>query len=236
MDLRKKLVTQSSVGVAALVFGALWFSACSWPSQPEPAAQGEMSYYAVGRKDCVGTARNDTSKVWYTIAGGALSDVYQPTVDITNMQSMQFIVSDGATFTDLQSRDMTYRVSTDSTGMVCTVKTTAKNGKYQLVSTYVADPGANTIVLQTEFKALEGSTSDLKLYVRVDPTINGNGGGGDPETGGNSGADSATIDADSGSEHKDRCGQRYVHQAHLSCGQGRQAFCAGGERIRRYKQ
>lgn len=35
---------------------------------------GAMSYLDLGRKDCLGTARNTTSRVWYTVAGGVLSD------------------------------------------------------------------------------------------------------------------------------------------------------------------
>jgi len=53
-----------------------------------PGAQdgpGALSHFDLARKDCLGTARNTTSKVWYTVAGGVLSDVYYPTVDNTNV-------------------------------------------------------------------------------------------------------------------------------------------------------
>ncbi|MGH3867512.1 MAG: hypothetical protein ACRDQ4_15505 [Pseudonocardiaceae bacterium] len=33
---------------------------------------------------------NTTSKVWYTVADGVLSDVYSPTVDNTNVETMQY--------------------------------------------------------------------------------------------------------------------------------------------------
>ena len=39
-------------------------------------APGALSHFDLARKDCFGTARNTTSKVWYTVAGGVLSDVY----------------------------------------------------------------------------------------------------------------------------------------------------------------
>ena len=48
------------------------------------------------------------SKVWFTVADGVLSDVYYPTVDNTNVETLQYVVTDGSTFTDLQTRDMTY--------------------------------------------------------------------------------------------------------------------------------
>src|SRR5712692_11814120 len=82
-----------------------------------PAGPGAVSHFDLARKDCLGTARNTTSKIWYTVAGGVLSDVYAPTIDTTNVETMQYLVTDGSSFTDLQTRDTTYTVSADSSGM-----------------------------------------------------------------------------------------------------------------------
>src|SRR5215471_15444228 len=71
---------------------------------------GALSHFDLARKDCVGTARNTTSKVWFTVANGVLSDVYFPTNDNTNVETLQYVVTDGSTFTDLQTRDTTYTV------------------------------------------------------------------------------------------------------------------------------
>ena len=73
-------------------------------------APGALSHFDLARKDCLGTARNTTSKVWFTVAGGVLSDVYYPTIDNTNVETLRYLVTDGATFTDLQGRDTTYTV------------------------------------------------------------------------------------------------------------------------------
>jgi GH15 family glucan-1,4-alpha-glucosidase len=51
--------------------------------------------------------------VWFTVADGVLSDVYFPTNDTTNNETLQYVVTDGSTFTDLQTRDMTYAYPTD---------------------------------------------------------------------------------------------------------------------------
>src|ERR1700748_3500303 len=50
-----------------------------------PGAPGSESYFDLARKDCVGTARNTTSRVWFTVADGVLSDTYWPNVDATNV-------------------------------------------------------------------------------------------------------------------------------------------------------
>src|SRR5262245_12752971 len=157
-------------------------------------APGVLSHFDLARKDCVGTARNQTSQVWYTVANGVLSDVYEPTIDTTNIETMQFIVSDGATFTDLQSRDMTPSVSADSTGMVCTVTSTAKSGRYRLTTTYLTDPDRDSVLVRTQLKDLRGGSDSLRLYVTFDATTVVNSADG-IRPGQNSGADSAIVDA-----------------------------------------
>src|SRR5215467_1772270 len=110
------------------------------PAITAPGSPGVTSFFDLARKDCVGTARNSSSKVWYTVAGGVLSDVYEPTVDNTNVGTLQYVVTDGTSFTDLQTRDMTYTVSADPSGMACTVTSTSSAHGYQLVTTYLTDP------------------------------------------------------------------------------------------------
>src|SRR6266581_1246427 len=101
------------------------------PADVAPGAPGAPSYFDLARKDCVGTAAGRGSKVWYTVAGGALSDVYEPTIDNTDVSTLQYIVTDGSTFTDLQTRDMTYTVAADPTGMACTVTATDAEHGYR---------------------------------------------------------------------------------------------------------
>ena len=120
------------------------------------------------------------SKVWFTVADGVLSDVYYPTNDNTNNETLQYVVTDGTTFTDLQTRDMTYTVQAlDDRALTCRVTATAKSGRYRIVTDYLTDPDRPTVVMRSRFEALKGRPRDYKLYVRFDPTLNGNGGGGD---------------------------------------------------------
>ena len=150
-----------------------------------PGGPGAPSYFDNARKDCVGTAQAG-SKVWYTVADGVLSDVYEPTIDNTNVSTLQYVVTDGSTFTDLQTRDLTYTVAADPTGMVCTVTATSAKHHYQLVTTYLTDPARDTVLMRTQ---LHGDTRGLHVYARLDAHINGNGGGGSQ----NGGADTGTV-------------------------------------------
>ncbi len=159
-----------------------------------PNGPGATSYQAQSRKDCIGTARNRTSKIWYTVANGVLSDVFAPTVDATNVATMQYIVSDGSSFSDLQTRDMTYTVGSDASGMSCTVTSRAKSGRYQLKTTYVTDPARESVVAHTTYQPLIRAAADYRIYVRLDANAGGNGGGGAS----NAGADTAVTDTSTG--------------------------------------
>jgi glucoamylase len=163
-----------------------------------PGAPGAPSYFDLARKDCVGTATSAASKAWYTVAGGALSDVYEPTIDNTNVSTLQYIVTDGSTFTDLQTRDMTYKVAADPTGMACTVTAADAGHGYQIVTTYITDPARDTVLMHARLSALPGSgtsVAGLHLYARLDAHVNGNGGGGSDNAGGNTGV----VDTSTGS-------------------------------------
>ena len=159
-----------------------------------PGGPGAASYFDLARKDCLGTAVGTASKVWYTVADGVLSDVYEPTIDNTNVSTLQFIVTDGATFSDLQTRDMTYTVAADPSGMECTVTSSDTKHGFQLVTTYITDPARDTVLMQTHLEDLPGSQTKLaalRVYARLDAHVNGNGGGGSQ----NAGANSGVVDA-----------------------------------------
>jgi Glucodextranase, domain N len=76
--------------------------------------------------------------------------------------------------------------------MSCRVATSADSGRYRIVTDYVTDPGRDALLLRVRFEPLVGG--DLRLYLRFDPTVNGNGGGGS----GNGGPDTGTVDTSTG--------------------------------------
>ena len=191
---RRPAALATAAVAATLLCGALQLQ----PASAAPAAAGTAasdgpgaaSYFDLARKDCLGTAENTTSKIWYTIADGVLSDVYEPTIDNTNVETLQYVVTDGSTFTDLQTRDMTYTVQADPTGMECTITSTDAKHGFELVTSYITDPQRDTVLMSTRIEPTKGSTADigaLRIYARLDAHVNGDGGGGTQNAGGNTG-------------------------------------------------
>ena len=175
----KRGILAVTVVVGALCAGVMTSSAAA---STAPGAPGAQSYFDLARKDCVGTARNTTSRVWFTVADGVLSDTYWPNVDATNVHTLQYVVTDGSTFTDLQTRDMTYRVVPDPTGMSCTIIASSKTHHYSITTTYIADPARDAVLMRTRFRGPSGD----QVYVTLDPLAGGTGGGGTQNSGGNS--------------------------------------------------
>jgi hypothetical protein len=169
---RRSFAIAAAGALAAMVLAAPAVQAQVSPPPPTGSASdgpGDVSHFDLARKDCVGTAIRG-SKVWFTIADGVLSDVYFRTNDNTNVETLQYVVTDGTSFTDLQTRDMTYTVeSLHDRALGCRVTATAKSGRYQIVTDYVTDQRVAAVVMRARFIALQGNRSDYRLYVRFDP-------------------------------------------------------------------
>ena len=71
--------------------------------------------------------------------------------------------------------------------MACEVTSTAQQRQVPIVTDYVTDPARDAVVMQVRLPAAD---AELQLYVRLDASVNGNGGGGTD----NGGADDATVD------------------------------------------
>jgi glucoamylase len=162
------------------------------PGQEAAGAPGAASYYDEARKDCVGTAAGQASKVWYTVADGTLSDTYAPTIDNTDVKSLDPIVT-GPGFTALQPRDMTYTVaSLDGSGMACQVTAHDAAHDFNVITDFITDPSAEAVVMRFTLVPLPGAPPGLHLYLRLNPLLNGHGGGGTDNAGGESATTVAT--------------------------------------------
>ena len=63
-----------ALAVGAVAAGSLAVAGPAAVAAPGAATggPGALSHFDLARKDCLGTARNTTSKIWYTVADGVL--------------------------------------------------------------------------------------------------------------------------------------------------------------------
>lgn len=129
------------------------------------------AHWATAAKNGFGTSVTLNSKVWFTLANGVMTEVFYPTLDVPNVQTLQLQVAIGGRF-ESELDDTVHRLELPSANALTFRQVNnAKNGQYTITKTYVTDPRANTVLIDIDFRA----TNEAKLYVHYDPSLNNSG-------------------------------------------------------------
>jgi glucoamylase len=142
-----------------------------------PGAPGRDAQWESAGKDAVGTATTLQSKVWFTLQGGALTEVYYPTVDTPNVQKLELIVVHAQTGkVETETRDTTSQIISDRDSLSFTQINTAKSGEYRITKKYTTDPQRNVVLVRIQFEGhFKRRENDYQLYVSYDPSLNSSG-------------------------------------------------------------
>jgi hypothetical protein len=154
------------VGLSVAFGLALIFATPALVQAQTPDAQGVAANdgpggpasWTTGNKLAVGTSAGLDSKVWFTVAKGVTSEVFYPRLDVPNMEDMQYVITDGSTFVDLE-RATSHAISMPSEkALEYTVTNTdmRPSPKYRITNTYIADPSRDSLVIRTRFESLDG--------------------------------------------------------------------------------
>ena len=145
------------------------------PGAEAPGAPGGPAVWTNGAKTGFGTAHTAArSKVWYTVGGGATTELFYPRIDTPSVRKSQLVISDGTTFTDREDRDTRSRSRVlGGRGLTYRVVNTDKDGDYRIVKTYVTDPQRSSVVVDVRFESLTGDPYDV--YVLHDPALDNDG-------------------------------------------------------------
>lgn len=139
-----------------------------------PGAPGKDAKWANAGKQGVGTSNTMQSKVWFTLQGGVLTEVFYPTVDMPNVQVLQFIVVNAAgpkVETELNDANSQVKVLSDKALSFSQINR-ARNNQWTITKTYTTDPQRNTLLIDVQF---ETRNAALDLYVYFDPSLNNSG-------------------------------------------------------------
>src|SRR5271170_1385070 len=112
---------------------------------------GGAASWTTGNKLAVGTSAGLDSKVWFTVAKGITSEVFYPRLDVPNMEDMQYVVTDGSTFVDLERDATSHAISMPTEkALEYTVTNTdmRPSPKYRITNTYVADPSRDSLLIR----------------------------------------------------------------------------------------
>jgi glucoamylase len=167
----RKGVTLGSAAALVMALGIVASPAvASGRSGEAPGAPGAASDWVTGDKDGFGTARGTSSKVWYTLNNGELSEIYYPRIDTPSTRDTQLVVTDGRTFTDRETTDTIHQVRLlDPQSLIYQQIDRARSGNYVITKTYVTDPARSTVLVDIEFRSLTGQP--YRVYVLHDPAL-----------------------------------------------------------------
>ena len=135
------------------------------------SGMGQDAHWPTAAKNGFGTSTMLASKVWFTLADGVMTEVFYPTLDVPNVQTLQFQVStDGRTESEID--DTRHRLELPNpNALVFRQINSAKSGQYTITKTYVTDPRQNTVLIDLDFNTRAAS----QLYVYYDPSLNNSG-------------------------------------------------------------
>jgi glucoamylase len=155
------LVLVAAVSLAALALNA----------QSAPGGPGSIPTWTSGAKEAVGTATATESKVWFTLQGGIMTEVYYPRLDTADVRTIEFVVSDGK-FVWIESKDMRHSIAQiDENALLFRQTSRDPNGAFEIGKTYATDPERNTVLIDVTFSA----APKYSLYVIYNPALKNSG-------------------------------------------------------------
>ncbi len=125
--------------------------------------------WSSSNKEMVGCSAG-RSRLWFTVGGGILNEVYYPRVDIPQIRDLGFIVADGKGFWVEVKRLWQHTVELLEPGIPA-VRIVHRHARFQLALTIV--PGAERDAMLIEV-ALTGD-ADLRPYALLSPHLGGSG-------------------------------------------------------------
>jgi len=135
-------------------------------------APGISPRWTHSAKDVVGTAYSTSSRVWYTISDGVISEVYFPTLDRPQIRDLQFLVTDGETFLHDAHRNL--KTSTEylgDHGLGVRLVNADPDGRYRLMIEVISDPHQPCLLLDTLLEGQADWLRRLHVYVLLAPHL-----------------------------------------------------------------
>ncbi len=142
--------------------------ATGWPGIPPR--------WTSSAKTGVGTALNQTSRIWFTLSHGIFDEIYYPREDQACIRDMGLIICSGADFFSEEKRSTGQQIEALAPGVPAYKLTnTCLEGRYRIEKEILADPRRDVVLQNTHFFPLQGKLEDYHVYVELAPHL-GNAG------------------------------------------------------------
>ena len=136
-----------------------------YPQGIAPAPSSVYPTWAPAAKDAVGTALG-TSRVWFTVAQGIITEVYYPRLDIPQLKDLGFIIANGTDFWIELRRLGDYTVTWQD-DVIPAITITHHHTRFILILKVCIDPERDVLLVDFMLKG----DADLQLYLLAAPRI-----------------------------------------------------------------
>ncbi len=125
-----------------------------------------------GAKDGVGCAWSRSSRIWFTIWRGILTEVYYPTVDRPQIRDLEYLITDGRSFFHEEKRDLVSKVERLSDhALGYRITNSDPQDRYTITKEVIADPSLSCILQRTKLTGSDDFLSRLQLYALCCPHL-----------------------------------------------------------------
>ncbi len=125
-----------------------------------------------GGKDGAGTAYATSSRIWFTVWNGILTETYYPTIDRPQIRDLQYLITDGRTFFHEEKRHLRTAVENPLPNVLayrCTNQD--PNGRYQIEKQIITDPHLSCVLQHTKLTGDPRFLSELRIYALCSPHL-----------------------------------------------------------------
>lgn len=137
-----------------------------------PGGPGIEPRWTRGAKTAVGTAYSISSRIWYTLDHGGVTEIYYPSIDSPQIRDLQFLVTDGETFFHDERRNFVGQIDCVSDAALgFEVNSREKSGQYSIHKTILGDPHQSCLLLHTHLDAAPELLPKLQMYVLCAPHL-----------------------------------------------------------------
>jgi len=140
-----------------------------------PGGPGAPPRWGPGRKQAFGTSPGVSSKVWYTLANGNLSEVFFPSLDRPALHELRFLVAAPglAPVDDAAAAQHSFRWAKPGLPVI---EVFSSHDEYHLSKEFLVDTELQALLIAGNFNP---ELPDLRLYLQATPHLNRYGIGND---------------------------------------------------------
>ena len=137
-----------------------------------PGGPGIEPRWTRGAKIATGTAYSTSSRLWYTLDIGCITEVYYPTIDSPQIRDLQFLFTDGESFFHDERRNFVGQIDCIAeTALGFDVINREKEGRYTIYKTVLGDPHQTSLLVHTRLEASAKWLAKLRMYVLCAPHL-----------------------------------------------------------------